>query len=432
MNQTVLRLKEELLSRDNGKDAPAQGADHHTLREHNHLLVLNCVRRQGPIARVAIAQLTGLSKTTVSSIIDDLLQAGLVTEGDLLDASPIGGRRAILVNFNADVGIILGVEVSRSRIVLAATNLNGEIKRIQTVLSEITNNPAVSISILATSIRVFVAKSGLSWEQVIGIGIGMPTTIDSQSQMVIRTPAMPGWEGVDLPSMLVNEFQVPVFIDNNANLGALSEGRYGVGKGIGDFIYVHVGTGIGSGIISNYQILRGALGTAGEIGHTRIVENGILCECGNDGCLETVADERAIIKDASLGISLRAQPGINRHVTSALAKYDEVDINDVIHAADAGDLASRLALQEAGKYLGRAVATLINLLNPAAIILDGQVVRSSQILFDALLASAARSTLHAVWPKTQITIGQLGDLAIALGAATLVIDAAFTPLQLIN
>ena len=432
MNQTILRIKEELLSRDNGKDVLTQGADHHTLREHNHLLVLNCVRHQGPIARVAIAQLTGLSKTTVSSIIDDLLLAGLVSEGDLLDASPIGGRRAILVNFNADVGIILGVEVSRTRITLAATNLNGELKRIQTVLSEITNTPAVSISILVTSIRVFLAQSGLAWEQVIGIGIGMPTTIDAQKQTVIRTPAMPGWEDVDLPNILFNEFQVPVFLDNNANLGALSEGRYGVGKHISDFIYVNVGRGIGSGIMSNHQILRGALGAAGEIGHIRVKDEGLRCECGNDGCLETVADERAIIADASQGVSLNSLARATRQISSVLARYDEVDINDVIHAADAGDLASRLALQTAGNHLGRAIAILINVLNPAAIILDGTVVRSSQIVFGALQAAAARSTQKAIWSQTHILLGQLGDLTVALGAATLVIDAAFAPPQLMN
>jgi predicted NBD/HSP70 family sugar kinase len=433
LNQTIQHIKEELLSRDNGKEAPAQGADFHTLREHNHLLVLNCVRHQGPIARVAIAQQTGLSKTTVSSIIDELLQDGLVSEGDLLDSSPIGGRRAILVNFNADVGIILGVEVSRTRITIAATNLNGEIKRIQTVLSEITHNPAISLPIILTSIRVFVAKSGLSWDQIIGIGIGMPATIDTQNQM-LRLPAMQGWGNIDLPAILMNEFQIPAFIDNNANLGALSEGRYGIGKGISDFIYVNIGMGIGSGIIRNYQIIRGSFGTAGEIGHIRSVDDGPPCDCGNYGCLETVADERAIIEDACQGRTLQLKSNVPRqHAgSSILARYEEVDINDVIHAADSGDLASKAALQEAGKYLGVAISTLINLFNPEAIILDGNIVRSTHILMDALNESAAKSTLQTVWPKTKILIGQLGDLAVALGAATLIIDAAFAPPALIT
>lgn len=429
LSQIAQRLRAEMLSRENGKDASTPGADGRTIREYNHLLVLNSVRLQGPIARVAISQQTGLSKTTVSSIIDELLADTLVTEGDYVESAPTGGRRAILVNFNADAGIVLGVDVGRTSITLVATNLAGEIKTFHTETFDITADPAACIPIIVASIRIFLAKAALSWDQIVGIGVGMPGTIDFSTHTFMRPPTLEGWDGVDLPSILVNEFRVPSFIDNDANLGALGEGRYGIGKGNGDFVYVRIGTGIGCGLIRNQQVYRGASGLAGELGHIQIEDGGTLCACGNQGCLERYVDDDAIIGDAIHGHSLRKSPLAPRVIPpSPLARFDEVDLNDVIHAASAGDLASRAALQAAGRRMGVALSTLINLLNPEAVVLEGEAVHSSPLFLEALTESALRGTLPMLWPRTPLHVGRLGDLAIALGAATLVIDAAFLPL----
>lgn len=429
MDMTIHRLREDMLSRDLARDTPSQGADYRTMRGYNHLLVLNCIRLQGPVARVAIAQQTGLSKTTVSSIIDQLLQDELVIEGDFLDSSSTGGRRAILVHFHSDLALILGIDVGYSHLTLVATNLNGEVKTVHIEAFDLTKPYAACMSLLFSSIRVFLAKSDIELDHVVGIGIGMPGSIDVRTRTFIRPPKAQGWENVDIPALFMEEFHIPTYIDTNANLGALSEGRYGVGKGISEFAYVSIGSEIGCGQVRNWQIFHGSNGAAGEMGHIHVEDGGPVCVCGRQGCLETFANSQAIIDDACQGHSL-ARLSVRQRTTPMLAQYDEVDMNDVIHAASAGDMAARTALAAAGHRIGTAIATLILLVNPQAIILDGYVIRLGHFLLSALKETAEKKTIPAIWAKTDILIGQMGDLAVALGAATLVIDAAFSPINL--
>ncbi len=428
MSTTVQRLRAEMLARDEGKDTLSPGADYRTLREYNHLLVLNCVRLQGPIARVAIAQQTGLSKTTVSNIIDQLLQDDLVIEGDFVDAAPTGGRRPILVHFNAEIGLILGVEVGYTVLTLITTSLSGEVKSVYTEPFDITIPPVNCLTRVATAIRIFMARYALPWDLIIGIGLGIAAPVNVQSRTLVYPPGEHSWQGIDIAANLSQEFGVPVYVDNNANLAALSEGHYGVGMPYNDYVYVVIGQGIGSGLVRNRQVYRGALGAAGEIGHLAIVPDGPACMCGKHGCLETVADNDAIIDDAIQGRTL-FQRGKHGSITPRLANQEEVDINDVLHAASQGDPASQQALAQAGRYVGTAVATMISLLNPQAIILDGVAVRNSPIFYEALRTAAEQLTIPTIWAQTVLTIGQLGDLAVALGAASMVIAAAFTPMS---
>ncbi len=413
------------MARDNGRDALLQGADFRTLREYNHLLVLNSVRLQGPAARVSLAQQTGLSKTTVSSIIDQLLQDELVTEGDFIDAAATGGRRPILVQFNEDIGLVLGIEVGYSTLTLITTNLAGQVKSVWNEPFDFTTPPATCLAMLSAAIRIFMARAELQWDQILGIGIGITAPVNARTHSLLYPPGEHSWDGVDIAAVISQQFQVPVHVDNNANLAALSEGRYGVGKPFSDFVYISIGRGIGGGLIRNQQIYRGALGAAGEIGHLQLVENGPLCICGKRGCLDTLADNAAIIEDATQGKSL-ARVAPRAHVSPSLANIDEPDINDIIHAAETGEMSARLALQQAGRYIGAAVAMVINLLNPEVVILDGPTVRTGRYLMDAVQEESARHSLPAIWPATKIIPGQLGDLAVPLGAATVVIDAAFS------
>jgi predicted NBD/HSP70 family sugar kinase len=420
----VERLRAELMAREPGKDAAFQGVDSRNLREYNHLLVLNSVRLQGPLARVAIAQQTGLSKTTVSTIIDQLLQDGLVSEGDFIDAAATGGRRPILVHFNNDTALIMGIEITYSALTLVTTNLGGEVRSVYTEPFDLTSSPANSLAMLGAAVRIFMAKSNLTWEQILGIGLGIAAPLDSRTHMLMYPPGDYSWEGIDLVASLTNLFGVPVYVDNNANLAALSEGRYGVAKDYRDFAYIYIGQGIGCGLIHDQQIYHGMMGGAGELGHLHIADSGPQCICGKVGCLETLADNDAIVDDASLGRSL-ARIAPRARVNPQLADRDDIDINDVLHAADAGDLGARLALQTAGRAIGTAVGTLITMLNPEVVILDGPTVRMGRYLLDAVQEEAARQAMPANWAATRIITGQLGDLAVPLGAATLVINAAF-------
>jgi len=429
MDYTVRRLVRDMYSSNDyirNKQLMAQGADHHLVREFNRLLVLNCIREHGPIARVKIAQRTGLSRTTVSSIIDTLLQEGFIREGDLLSAAPAGGRRAIPVHFNADIGRIIAIDVGRTHLTMLITNLAAEIIAQRSGPFDTERGPDFCVPQLITEVRAFAENAGVSWNQMVGIGLGIPGPLDTELHKLSAPPNMPGWDGVDIWQTLQQEFNLPLYLDNDANMGALSESRYGAGRGSAYLAYIKIGTGIGAGLILNGRIYRGNGGSAGELGHVTIDEDGPLCNSGNRDWLETVAGARAIVKDAYQGLSL-ATTSTRSSVAEAsvLAGRIEVDITDVIQAAQNGDAASLAALEHAGERIGMALAGLINLFNPSMIVIGGGVAHAGELLLNPLRRAASSCSLPAAWKGTRILPGKLDNTAVALGAVSLVIDAAF-------
>ena len=414
MNVTVKRLVDDMRARKHSTEG-ALGADYRAVREFNRALVLNYIREHGPLARVAIAQRTGLSRTTVSSIMDVLLEDGLVREGETVNAAPAGGRRAILVHFDADAGRVLGVDVGRTHLTLILTNLAAQMIAQRSGPFDADRGPDLCLPLLVEEVRSFVAEQGVAWEHLIGIGVGIPGTLDVAHHRLVAPPRMPGWSGVDPGAHLQQELGVPVYADNDANLGALGESRYGAGSGVAHLAYIKIGTGIGCGLVMHGRVYRGSAGFAGEFGHLTVDEDGPVCGCGNRGCLEMMAGAKVIVADAC------AAPA------GALAGRDPhtVDIAEVIGAAREGDSACRAALEHAAGHVGVALGGLINLINPTLILVDGGVARAGDLFLEPLERVTAARSLPAAWAQTRIGTGELGAYAIALGAVTTVIDAAF-------
>ncbi len=407
----------------------AQGADHHVMREFNRLLVLNSVREQGPLARVQISRVTGLSRTTVSSLIDTLLLEGLVREGEFLDANSMGGRRAMLVRFNADAGRVLGIDVGRTHLTLLMTNLAAEVIAQRTCPFAMERGPAFCLPQLFQEVRAFVESMNISWKHILGIGLGIPGPLDPQLHTLSDPPGMPAWDGVNIWQAFQQEFDIPLYVDNDANLAALGESRYGSGVGSTDLAYLKVGTGIGAGLLLGGRVYRGHGGSAGELGHVTIDENGPLCHCGNRGCLETFAGAQAIIHDARLGLSLawlRTLQEVSEQASPVLARRSDATIKDVIEAAQYGDQASCAALAHAGERIGVALAGLVNLLNPSTIVVGGGVSRAEELFFQPLRRAVSSRSLPAAWKETRILASQLNSTAVALGAVSLVITTAFS------
>ena len=430
MDHTVRRIVRDMHARENqgsDKRSTVQGADLHRIRKFNRLLVLNYVRDHGPIARVMLAQRLGLSRTTVSSIVDALLREGLVQEGNFLNAAPKGGRRAILVHFNADAGRVLGVDVGRTHLTMILTNLAAEIVAQRSVSFDTDRGPETCLPILISEIRTFVAASATSWESIIGIGLGIPGPLSVDLHRLSSPPSMPGWDDVDIWEPLLAAFNKPLCIDNDANMGAIGESQLGTGRGCTDMAYVKIGTGIGCGLIINGRIYSGHQGSAGELGHLTIDENGPVCACGNRGCLETLAGARAIVADAQQRSSLaRKQASDTASSTNNTQNnYTYTDIADVIKDAQQGNAACIAALEHAGERIGLALAGLVNLFNPEMIVIDGGVARGGELLFAPLRRVVASSSLPAAWKGTQILPGELAVTSIALGAALMVLNTAF-------
>jgi glucokinase-like ROK family protein len=385
------------------------------MRALNHRLVLNCVREYGPIARVDIARHTQLSRTTVSNLMDILLREGLVREGKTQSAAPSGGRRAILVHFNAAAGYVVGVDMGRSHLTMLLTDLAAQVLERSSGPFDVDQGPAVGLPWVIREVRRFLAEQGVAWDRVIGLGMGMPGPMDARLHRPIAPPRMPGWDGVDVRNMLRRELGVPVFLDNDANLGALGESRFGAGAGVADLVYVKIGTGIGGGLVMGGELYRGSAGSAGEIGHVSVREDGPLCECGSRGCLEAMAGARVIVEDARRAAD----------AASPLATRADLDVADVVHAALAGDCSAAAAIQRAGEHIGVVLAGLMNVVNPSLVLLDGAVARAGDILLDPIRRTVGARSFSVASAHTRIRVGSLRADAIALGGVALVIDAAF-------
>lgn len=429
MSRTVRHIVRGMRSRDAGSRAEggiARGADLRLMRELNRLLVLNSVREHGPIARVTVARRTGLSRTTVSAIMDVLLQEGFVREGSTQNATPSGGRRAILVHFNASAGYILGIDLGRSHLTILMTDLAANIVARRSGPFDVGQGPDICLAQVGAEARALLEEQRVAWSQVVGVGIGIPGPIDANRHTLASPPRMPGWHGADVRHVLERDLGVPVYLDNDANMGALGESRFGAGRGVTHLAYIKIATGIGGALVVNSQIFRGSRGTAGEIGHVTIDENGPLCDCGNRGCLEALAGAQAIVSDALNGTSLRQAAQAERSLTAEPpAPRLTSDVAEVVRAALAGDPSSRAAIERAGERIGVVLAGLVNLINPSVILVDGGVARAGSLLLDAVGRAVAARSLAAASSATSIRAGALGDNAIAFGGVATVIDAAF-------
>src|SRR5262249_41745148 len=240
-------------------------------------------------------------------------------------------------------------------------------------------------------------------------------------RMLIRPPRMPGWDHVDIRSILRRDLKIPIYLDNDANMGALGESHFGAGRGVADLAYVKLATGIGCGLIINGSIYCGSHGSAGELGHVTIDPDGPLCDCGNHGCLEAVAGAEGVVQSLSHASDAAAAGASGAAVAAAAAT---TDIADVVQAALDGDAASRAAIERAGEHIGVALAGLINLVNPSVILLDGGIARAGDLLLVPVRRAIASRSLAAASETTRILLGELGDNAIALAAVATGIGAA--------
>ena len=401
---------------DNGQN-DTRAVDFSRMREMNRALILNVVREEGSVSRAAIAKRTQLSRSTVSSIVSELLNANLVSE--IGHGRSSGGRRPILLNFNYSAGYVIGVDLGATHIIVLVADLNGRVVARKDLDFAVSVGPQSGLKQIADTVRLCMDDAGLRLEQVLALGLGVPGPVEYAQGRVIAPPIMPGWHGVALRSHLSEDLGIPVYLDNDANLGALSEYCRGAGRDYANLAYVKVGTGIGCGLILNGQLYRGELGSAGEIGHVTIDENGPPCKCGSYGCLESMAGGPAI--------ALRAQQAIRAGQFTALSNIHPVEsitARDVALAAQTGDRLAQQLFAEAGKHIGVALSSLANLLNPGLIIIGGGVAQAGDILLDPIRKTMKQRALQSVAHSTQIVQSTLGRSTSALGAVDLALQEA--------
>lgn len=375
--------------------------------------VLEFVWRRRSVSRAEIARQTGRSRSTISELVGRLLPTGLIEE--LGSGESRGGRRPILIGFRDGASVILGVDIGAAHVSVALTDLRGRVLEWREEEHPVRSDPHGTVALAVKLGEACLSARGGGVPAPMGIGIAVPSPVDLGSPYRILERILPAWHDFDLLGAMRNHFEVPVFVDNDANLGALAEHHWGKAVGIDDFAYLKVATGIGAGLMIDGEIYRGSTGVAGEIGHVAIDPRGPPCVCGNRGCLATFVGTRALVA--------RARELLTSFPQSVLAAT-ELDIRALEDAALADDPLALKVVDEAARNLGIVVAGVLNLMNPGSVILGGSLARLGDRLIEPLSEAVASRTLVASAAASRIRTSELGPRATALGAATHVLVAA--------
>jgi predicted NBD/HSP70 family sugar kinase len=378
--------------------------DQYLVKEINLSIVLDTIRRLEPVSRSEISAATGLNKGTVSNLVQVLIGRNLVEEVGTGQSS--GGRKPVLLRFQPGAGHAVGVDLGVNYIRILLTDLAGRIVD-EWVTAHRNESLDAVLDLVKDGIRRAAGRAPASCYGVIGAGIGIPGIVDPSGN-VLFAPNL-GWRNVDLPRLLSAELGMPVFVENEANAGAIGELHYGSGRDIADLVFVSIGAGIGAGIIIDRAIYKGAAGFSGEIGHMTIHAEGKPCRCGNRGCWELYASESAML-------ALAAE-------AAADGKAAPATLEAVIGLARAGDPGVMDALRAIGRNLGIGVAGIINIFNPGQIIIGSRMGMAAEWLMEPLLAEVESRSLAYSREKTEIRFSALDGRSTALGASHLAISA---------
>jgi predicted NBD/HSP70 family sugar kinase len=321
----------------------------------------------------------------------------------------------VLLEFQDDAHVILGVDMGASHVSVALTDLRGRVYAWHHQDHPVRSDPeGTGNLILELCDRCLTSRQGAR-KRLLGIGLAVPSPVDPRAPERLSGAVLPAWRGHQGLEGLFTTYGVPVFVDNDGNLGALAEYWWGEGRGVDDLAYLKLATGIGSGHIIRGEIYRGATGVAGEIGHISIDPNGAQCVCGNRGCLTTYVGSRALEE--------RARSLLDEYPDSLL-HHGETTVAAIEEAALADDPLALRVVTEAALYLGIVIAGVLNLMNPAMVILGGGLSRLDERLLNPLREAVLRRTLVSSIAASEIRTSGLGPQDIAIGAATFVLHRA--------
>ena len=380
---------------------PSGSGSLESLRERNRRQLMDTLRRRGSASRADLARLTGLSRSTVSTLVTDLQASGLLVEREPDSRVPQQGRPPTLLSIDRSAGLVLGVDFGHEHVHVAVADLSRTILAERVRELDVDASAARALDVAVELTDAVLAAAEVDGSRILGAGAGLSGPIDGAAGTVHAGKILPGWAGVRPADELAARLGMPVHLDNDANLGALAEVSLGAGIGARDAIYIMVSGGVGAGLILGGELYRGSGGTAGELGHMLVDEAGPICRCGNRGCLEMMAGGRAII-----GL-LRPSHG------------DAITLDEVIALASAGDSGARRAIADAGRVLGRSVAAIVNAFNPELVIVGGAVSAAGDVLLDPMQEAVDRYAIPSAAADVRITRGVLGERAEVLGALEL-------------
>jgi glucokinase-like ROK family protein len=393
-------------------------ADQAFVRETNLSLVLRLINTQPPISRAQLAVITGLNKSTVSSLVDELLECNLIHE----TGSNTGGagRPATLLEMNPQAGSIIGVELGVDFVSVAVTDFLGNILWRRHEETDPTENHEKVINQTLRIVKEAMTTGKRKNYKFFGLGLATPGTVDLNEGVLIFAPNL-HWRNVPFVKIFAEQTKLKVFVENDANAAAIAEHLFGTARQCQDFLFVFAGVGIGGGLFLNGKLYRGKNGYAGEIGHSPIMAEPTqtVCHCGNRGCWETYANQYSIIQRIQARLEVKRTSIIPQLMA---AQNSALNIPLIKQAADAGDLEAIDSFTEAGHAMGQGFAGLINIFNPEKVILGGPLSIAGEYLLPAIKETVTRHSLPEIIQQAEVLLSPFGPDASLIGAIAIVAD----------
>jgi predicted NBD/HSP70 family sugar kinase len=379
--------------------APSRPGSQSALREQNQQRVIAALMSGGPQTQAELSRQTGLSTATVSNLVKVMAASGIVSTAPTTSS----GRRALSVILNGNGQVAAGIDIGRRHLRVVLASPDYRVLQEASVALPLGHSAVDGLAAASDLLDELLENGGIHRRALLGAGIGIPGPIDRRTGTVVQGAILPEWVGINIHETFSERLQVPVFIDNDANLGALAQVTWGPHSAVDNLMFMKVGSGIGSGLVLNGSLYYGNVGVTGELGHTTINEQGVICRCGNRGCLETVASTSTMIELLSRGSS------------------ETVDTQRIIDWVLAGDTAALRVIDDAGAAIGRALAHMANLINPETIVIGGPLTSLGEILLEPVRRSLARHAVPIIGDTTSVCMSSLGDRAEALGGAAVVL-----------
>ncbi|MFE6613645.1 ROK family protein [Amycolatopsis sp. NPDC057786] len=390
---------------------PAKRTTVRDLRRHNRSLLLSKLYFDGPLSRHELSGLTGLSAATVSNVTAELGEERLITEAGLVDSD--GGRPRVLLRVDPAYGHVAGVDIGETGVKVELFDLTmNRLASVEHPLASPRPDAAAAVTQVASGLREVITESGIDEATVLGVGVGVPGTVQQGEALRVHAPTI-GWKEVPLTDLLRAEgVELPLFVDNGAKTQGQGEMWFGAGRGARHAVIALIGSGVGAAVVTDGTTYRGSTSSAGEWGHTTIVYGGQECRCGSRGCLESYVGAEGV-----LARYRKTRGG------KASDEDEQTRFAALLESARKSKTAAKV-LEETAGYLGAGIGDLINLFNPERIVLGGWAgLALGEKYLPEIRRVAGEHALAHVFDQTEIELGQLGPDAVAIGAATLPVAA---------
>ncbi|MEW5958451.1 MAG: ROK family transcriptional regulator [Chloroflexota bacterium] len=402
---------------------PHTGSNSITIKSHNLQAILLALLKYEYISRARLASLTGLSNTTITNQVTELLAQGIVVEEGTTPIEPRdgAGRPRMALSLNPRARYAIGIHIGIGLVRLALTDLRANVIYDYNLTHRLDKPAAEVLNETAKQAEKLIAASDIDSSHIIGIGIGASGLVDPETGLNLMAPNL-NWKNVPIKDIFRQQLALPVVVDNNVRAMALGEALFGSAQDVRVLAFVYARHGVGAGFVVDGRLYRGSGAGAGEIGHTTItLEGGELCRCGNRGCLEPLVSEPSILAQAA---TLARQNGEGL-LASYLRSVPEPTIEQVFAAARAGDAATQTMLAERAHYMGIALANLVNIFNPELILLGGIFFQGQDLLLSTVADTIRQRSFGNLGERVTVRPTSFGQQAGVIGAAALALTTFF-------